>query len=42
MVDGLCAQGFADFNTLMREAMKVLKGQVDGKLVGEIIKKKLG
>ena len=35
-------QGFAEFSTLMREAMKVLKGRADGKLVGEVIKTKLG
>jgi len=40
-VDGLRKQGFSDFNSLMREAMKELKGRADGKIVGEIVKKKL-
>jgi len=31
-----------EFNSVMRETMKVAKGRVDGKLVGEIIKAKLG
>jgi hypothetical protein len=31
-----------DFNALMREAMKKLKGQADGRLVGEVIKEQLG
>ena len=42
IIDDLKAKGFADFNTLMREAMKVMKGRADGKIVGEVIKKKLG
>ena len=42
VVDELHAKGFSDFNTLMRESMKELKGRVDGKLVGEIVKKKIG
>lgn len=42
MVDGLKAKGANDFNTLMRETMKLAKGRADGKTVGEIIKKKLG
>ena len=42
VVDELYAKGFSDFNTLMRESMKELKGRVDGKLVGEIVKKKIG
>jgi uncharacterized protein YqeY len=41
-VDGLRAKGFTDFNSLMREAMKELKGRADGKVVGEIVKRKLG
>jgi len=41
-VDALHAKGFSDFNTLMREAMKELKGRADGKIVGEIVKKKIG
>jgi uncharacterized protein YqeY len=42
VVNGLYTQGFNEFNTLMREAMKVLKGKADGKVVGDMIKKKLG
>jgi uncharacterized protein YqeY len=42
VVDSLHAKGFSDFNALMRESMKELKGRADGKVVGEIIKKKLG
>jgi hypothetical protein len=42
VVDGLVAKGATDFNSLMRDAMKELKGRADGKLVGEIVKKKLG
>ena len=30
-----------DFPTIMKEAMKQLKGRADGKLVGEIIKEKI-
>jgi uncharacterized protein YqeY len=41
-VDELKTKGFNDFNTLMRETMKVVKGRADGKMVGDIIKKKLG
>lgn len=42
MVDELIGKGVADFNALMREAMKLAKGRADGKMVGDIIKKKLG
>jgi len=35
-------KGFTEFNTLMREAMKVLKGRADGKLVGEVVKASIG
>ena len=41
-VAGLKGQGFTEFNALMREAMKVLKGRADGKLVGEIVKENVG
>lgn len=41
MVDGLKAQGFNDFNSLMRETMKLAKGRTDGKTAGDVIKKKL-
>jgi uncharacterized protein YqeY len=42
LVEELKAQGFNEFNTLMREAMKTAKGKADGKLVGEVVKEKLG
>ena len=42
IVADLRAKGFADFNALMRETMKVAKGRADGKAVGDVIKKKLG
>lgn len=42
VVAELKGQGFTEFNTLMREAMKVMKGRADGKLVGEVIKANLG
>ena len=42
VVGELYAKGFSDFNALMRESMKELKGRADGKLVGEIVKKKIG
>jgi uncharacterized protein YqeY len=38
----LKGQGFTEFNTLMREAMKVMKGRADGKLVGEVVKANVG
>lgn len=42
VVADLHAQGFVEFSALMKEAMKVLKGRADGKVVGEVIKAKLG
>lgn len=42
VVDRLFAAGSADFNTLMREAMKELKGKVDGMKLAELIKQRLG
>jgi uncharacterized protein len=42
VVSDLKAKGFTEFNVLMREAMKVLKGRADGKLVGEIVKANVG
>lgn len=41
VVADLRARGFIEFNTLMKEAMKVLKGRADGKVVGEVIKSAL-
>lgn len=42
MVEELHAQGHKDFNSLMREVMKLVKGRADGKTVGAVIQKKLG
>lgn len=42
IVDGLKGRGINDFNSLMRETMKEVKGRADGKTVGDVIKKKLG
>lgn len=42
MVADLKAHGSTDFNSLMRETMKMVKGRADGTLVGEIIKENLG
>ncbi len=36
------ATGAKDFNSVMKETMKAVKGRADGKAVGEIIKAKLG
>lgn len=40
-VEKLIGQGFKDFNLLIKEAMKELKGKVDGAKLTEIIKEKL-
>lgn len=42
MVEKAQASGANDFSSLMRETMKEVKGRADGKLVGEVIKEKLG
>ena len=42
IVDSLKAAGTTDFNMLMKETMKQVKGRADGKTVGEVIKGKLG
>jgi uncharacterized protein len=42
IVDEVKANGAGDFNAIMRETMKVVKGRADGKLVGDVVKKKLG
>lgn len=42
LVGELIAKGASDFNTLMRETMKLVKGRADGKTVGDAIRKKLG
>lgn len=40
-IDRVIKGGAADFGAVMKEAMKELKGKADGKVVGEIIKRKL-
>ncbi len=42
IVDDVKSKGAADFNSIMKEVMKVAKGRADGKTVGDVIKKKLG
>ncbi len=42
IVEELKGKGSTDFNSLMRETMKVVKGRADGKTVGDVIKKALG
>jgi len=42
VVDRIVAGGLTDFNTVIREAMKQLKGKAEGSLVSEIIRAKLG
>ena len=42
VVDDLKEKGASDFNSLMRDVMKELKGRADGKVVGDIVKRKLG
>lgn len=42
IVGDVIAAGAKDFNTVMKETMKVVKGRADGKAVGEVIKVKLG
>jgi uncharacterized protein len=42
IVSELRTQGFIDFNSLMKESMKKLKGRADGKAVSDVIKVKLG
>jgi uncharacterized protein YqeY len=41
VVDALRAKGYSDFNSLMKEAMKELKGRTDGTIVGDIVKRRL-
>lgn len=40
-VDEVIRSGASDFNSAMKESMKRLRGQADGKLVGDIVKEKL-
>jgi uncharacterized protein len=42
IVSDLKAGGASDFNTLMKESMKAIKGRADGKTVGEVVKSVLG
>ena len=42
IVDEARAKGPSDFSSLMHDALKAVAGRADGKLVGEIIKEKLG
>ncbi len=42
VVDKLVSRGLTDFNSLMKEAMKEMKGRADGKLVTEIIQTRIG
>lgn len=42
LVDQAREGGANDFNSLMRETMKLVKGRADGKAVGEIVRRKLG
>ena len=41
VLDALLGEGFRDFNSLMREAMKKLKGKVDGNTVVLLVKRRL-
>jgi uncharacterized protein YqeY len=41
VVDALKKEGLSDFNSLMKEAMKRLRGRADGKLVSEVVRSKL-
>lgn len=41
VIDGLIQGGLKDFNSLMKEAMRSLKGKADGKTVSEMIKERL-
>jgi uncharacterized protein len=41
VVDELKATGLNDFNSLMKAVMARLKGQADGKTVGEVVREKL-
>lgn len=40
VIERVVAGGHRDFNSVMREAMKELKGKADGRLVGEVVKEK--
>jgi uncharacterized protein YqeY len=42
IVDAVIAAGANDFSSAMREATKLTKGRADGRVVGEIVKTKLG
>jgi len=42
IVEKVVSGGVTDFGMVMKEAMKELKGQADGKIVGEVVREKLG
>jgi len=41
IIDEVIAKGAEDFGAVMREVSKLTKGKADGKLVSELVKKKL-
>jgi uncharacterized protein len=41
IVSDVMAAGASDFNSVMKETMKAVKGRADGRAVGEVIKAKL-
>lgn len=41
IIDDILKKGFNDFSSVMRETMKVIAGRADGKIISEIVKKKL-
>jgi uncharacterized protein YqeY len=41
VVDKLMAAGLKDFNSLMKESMKTMKGKAEGSSVSEIVKEKV-
>ena len=42
VVERMFSRGSTDFNSLIRESMKELKGKVDGARLAQIIKERLG
>lgn len=41
IIDDVLKNGFNDFSSVIREAVKVIAGRADGKVISEIVKKKL-
>jgi uncharacterized protein YqeY len=41
IIDDVLEKGFNDFSSVMRESVKVIGGRADGKIISEIVKKKL-